>query len=128
MNEAGDSKFLTRNWNIVNDQSNANYSVGNEIIYSTEVLKSNVCDYTYAYILASDDISIIGHNLATKVAFKNCVPFINCITKIDGATMNDTDEKIQKIWLCRCIITARITQTRQVLCGFILKRKQLILC
>ena len=47
------SKFVTRNWNIVNDQSNANYRVGNEIIYGTEVLKSNICDCNYAYILLS---------------------------------------------------------------------------
>ena len=51
MNEASDSKFVTRKWNIVNDQSNANYDVGNEIIYNTEVLKSNLCDYNDAYIL-----------------------------------------------------------------------------
>ena len=29
LNEAGDSKFAARKWNIVNYQSNANYSVGN---------------------------------------------------------------------------------------------------
>ena len=38
MNEAIDSKFMTRKWNIGNDQSNANYDVGNEINYNTEVL------------------------------------------------------------------------------------------
>ena len=32
LNEASDSKFVTREWNIVNDYSNANYDVGNEII------------------------------------------------------------------------------------------------
>ena len=32
------SKFVTRKWNIVHDQSNANYNVGNEIIYNTVVL------------------------------------------------------------------------------------------
>ena len=32
--EASGSTFKTRNWNMVNDQSNANYSVENEIIYS----------------------------------------------------------------------------------------------
>ena len=37
-----DSKFVTIKWNIVNDQPNANYDVGNEIIYNTEVLK--LCD------------------------------------------------------------------------------------
>ena len=29
LNNANDSKFVTRNWIIVNDQSNASYSVGN---------------------------------------------------------------------------------------------------
>ena len=31
-----DSKFLTRKWNIINDKSNANFGVGDEIIYNTE--------------------------------------------------------------------------------------------
>ena len=48
MNEPNDSKFVARKWNIVNDQSNANYDVGYEIIYNTEVLKSNLCDYNDA--------------------------------------------------------------------------------
>ena len=32
LNEASNYKFVTRKWKIVNDQSNANYDVGNEII------------------------------------------------------------------------------------------------
>ena len=44
LNEASDSKFVTRKWNIVSDLSNENYCVKNEIIYNTEVLKSNICD------------------------------------------------------------------------------------
>ena len=36
LNEPNDSKFVPRNWNIVSDQSNANYDIGNEIIYNTE--------------------------------------------------------------------------------------------
>ena len=38
------SKFVTRKWSIVNDQSNANYDVRNEAIYNTKFLKSNLCD------------------------------------------------------------------------------------
>ena len=30
LNEARDFKSVTRKWNMVNDQSNANYDVGNE--------------------------------------------------------------------------------------------------
>ena len=29
LNNANDSKFVTRNWVIVNDQSNSSFSVGN---------------------------------------------------------------------------------------------------
>ena len=45
MNESNDSKLVTKKWNNVDDQSNANYNVGNEVIYNTEVLKSIHSDY-----------------------------------------------------------------------------------
>ena len=51
LNKASDSKFVTRKWNIVNDTSKSNYGRGNEIIYNTVVLKSNLCAYNNAYIL-----------------------------------------------------------------------------
>ena len=44
LNEASNSKSVTRKWNIANDQSNANYGLWNEIIYNTEVLISNLCE------------------------------------------------------------------------------------
>ena len=91
LNEASDSKFVTRKWNIFNDQSNANYDAGNEIIYNTEVLKSNLCDYNDAYILVRGDITVTAAGV-TKVAFKNCAPFTKCITKIDGTTIDDAED------------------------------------
>ena len=51
LNEADDSKFVTRNWNIVNDHSNIIYDAGNKIIYNRELLKSNLYDYNNACIL-----------------------------------------------------------------------------
>ena len=36
LNEASDSKLVTRKWNIVNDKSKASYGVENEIIYNTQ--------------------------------------------------------------------------------------------
>ena len=81
LNKAGRSKFVTRKWNIVNDQSNANDDVGNEIIYNTVELKSNICDYNDLDILVKGDITVVGSNLATEV-FKNCEPFTKYITEI----------------------------------------------
>ena len=42
------AKFVASTWNFGNDQSNANYSVENEITYSREVSNSNLCDYNDA--------------------------------------------------------------------------------
>ena len=80
MNELNSSKFVKRKWTIVNDNSNANYVAGNEIIYNTEVLKSNLFNYNDAYILVTGNITIIGHQV-TQVAFKNCTSVTKCITK-----------------------------------------------
>ena len=44
LNEANYSKVLKRKWNSVNDNSDAYYGVGNEIIYNTDVLKYNLRD------------------------------------------------------------------------------------
>ena len=90
LNEANDSKFLTRKWTIVNNISNANYGLGNEIIYNKEVLKSNLCDNNDAYILVRGDIGITEHG-ATQVAFKNFAPFTKCVTKIDEKTIDEAE-------------------------------------
>ena len=46
--ETNHLNFATRKWNIVNDLSNAYHPVGSEIIFSKEVLKSNLCDFNDA--------------------------------------------------------------------------------
>ena len=70
LNEASDSKFVTRKWNNVSDNSKSNYAAANEITCNKEVLKSNLFDYNDAYILVAGGITIIGHH-AKQVAFKN---------------------------------------------------------
>ena len=59
LNKASDSRFVTRKWNIVeNDPSNANYDLGKKVIYKTEVLKSNLCDDSDSYTLVRGEIII----------------------------------------------------------------------
>ena len=91
LNEANDSKLVTRKWNIVNDSSKSNYDATNEITYNTEILESNLRDYNDAYILVRDDVTFIAAS-ATQVAFKNCAPFSKCIPKIDEATIDDAED------------------------------------
>ena len=99
LNKVSDSKFVTRRWDIANDQSNANYDVGDEIIYNTKVLKSNLCDYNSAYILVRVNLIIIGH-AATQVAFSNYAPFTNCTTKFIVTAIEDAEELDLAISMC----------------------------
>ena len=80
LNEASDSKFATKKWKTVNDQSNANYNVGNEVVYNTNILKSNLCDYNNAYILVRGEITVTA-TPTTPVSFKNCAPFTKGISQ-----------------------------------------------
>ena len=91
LNETYDSKFVTRKWNIVNDNTNSNYAAANEITYKTEILKSNLFDYSDAYILVTGSITVMVAP-ATKVAYKKCAPFTKCITKIDGTSIDGAED------------------------------------
>ena len=76
-------QLATRKWYVINDQNNTDYGDGDEIgttiKFETKVVKSNLCDYSDAYILATGDITATGGNANTKVAFKNCAPFTKCV-------------------------------------------------
>ena len=81
-------RFITKKWVEVYDQSGGNYNVNKEIRMKTSMLRSDLYDYSDAYIFVKGDITLEGDNDANKrkknIAFKNNVPFINCISKING--------------------------------------------
>ena len=45
------SKFRTKSWVEVNDESRGTYNVNSQIKFKTLILKSSICDYSDAYIL-----------------------------------------------------------------------------
>ena len=81
------SKFATRKWYIINDQNNGQYGIGNDnyssIKFETKVIKPNLCDYSDAYILVTQDIKIAAVDADTNVLFKNCASFTRCVTHIN---------------------------------------------
>ena len=72
-------KFATRKWYVINDQNNGQYGIRKDndstIKFETKVIKPNLCDYSYAYILVTGDIKVAAVAAETNVAFKNCAPF-----------------------------------------------------
>ena len=54
------SKVRIKNWVEINDESKGTYSVNSQIKFKTTMLKSNLCDYSDAYILVKGKIKITG--------------------------------------------------------------------
>ena len=85
------SKFRTKYWIEVNNQSRGVYNTNCDIRFKPKILKSSLCDYSDAYILNKERITITesGDNATAGqadeknkgVIFKNFVPFINCKSK-----------------------------------------------
>ena len=73
------SKFRTRNWIKINDESRGNYANG-DIKFKTTMLRSTLCNYANSYILVKGTITITGKSDKAnvrqaderdKVTFKN---------------------------------------------------------
>ena len=95
------SKFRTRNWVEIDDESRET-DIGNDIRFKSTMLRSNLCDYADAYILVNGRIWITGAGddaAATQaderdkgVTFKNCAPFIKCISRINNIQIDNAKD------------------------------------
>ena len=95
------SKFRTRNWVEINDESRGNYT-NSDIRSKTTMLRSNLCDYADSYILVKGTITITGagDDAAARradesnkgVTFKNCAPFTNCIRRINNTDIDNAHD------------------------------------
>ena len=82
------SKFRTKNWVEINDDVRGVYSPNKQIRFKTAMLISSLCDYSDAYVLVKENISVnntaaggaAANDTGKKAMFKNCVPFTNCIS------------------------------------------------
>ena len=92
------SKFRTRNWVEINDESRGNYA-NSDIIFKTTKLRPNLCDYADSYTLVKGTITITGagDDAAARravernkgVTFKNCAPFTKCISRINNTDIDN---------------------------------------
>ena len=62
------SKFRTKNWIEINDQSRRVYNTNSDIRFKTTMLKSGLCDYNDVYILIKGTLTItgLGDNAAAR--------------------------------------------------------------
>ena len=77
---------MEKKWKFY-DQSEKNYSVNKKIRIKTPILRSDLCNFSDAFIVVKGTITVTNPNNAKRnksAAFKNNSPFINCISKING--------------------------------------------
>ena len=96
------SKFRTKNWVEINDESRGTYNVSSQIKFKTTMLKSSLCDYSDAYILVKGKTTITGagDNAAARqadkrnkgVEFKNCAPFVNFKSEINNTQIDSAKD------------------------------------
>ena len=81
--------LITKKWIEVYDQFGETYNTNKQIRFKTSLLRSDLCDYSDAYIVVKGDITVEGANNRDKknraFTFKNNAPFISCISKINGS-------------------------------------------
>ena len=85
-------RFVTKKWIELYDQTGGSYNVNKEIRIKTPMLRSDLCDFSDAYIVVKGEITVTEPNEAKRdksAVFKNNTPFINCISKIDDVEIDN---------------------------------------
>ena len=93
------SKFRIRNWVKINNELKGKYDNSN-IRFKTSMIRSNLCNYSDAYILVKGTITVPNtvaagaavNSTNKKVISKNGTPFTNCITEINNTQVDDTQD------------------------------------
>ena len=97
----------SKNWYVIDSDSKGNYAHADPITSLTKSIESSLCDYSDAYILVTESITVTrtiaaavaGNDpqrkqpldAAIQVMFKNCALFKKCSTETEGSLVDETD-------------------------------------
>ena len=123
------SKFRTKNWVEINDESRGAYNVNSQIKFKTIMLKSCLCDNSDAYILVKGTISVNNtaaagaaeNDINKKVIFKNCAPITNYISEINNTQIDNAKDINIVMPLYNLIEYSDNYAKKQEVCGNIVK-------
>ena len=88
-------RFITKIWIEVHDQSGQTYNTNKQIRFKTSMVRSDLCDYSDAYIVVKGKITVTNTNndaYDKKLAFKNNAPFTSCILKINNTLIENAED------------------------------------
>ena len=88
------SKFKIKNWVEINADSRGVYNINSQIKLKTSMLRSILCDYSDAYVLATETITVptaagaAPNNANKKVISNNCAPFTDYKSGINNTEVD----------------------------------------
>ena len=90
-------RFVTKKWIKVHDQSGGAYNTNKQIRFKTSLLRSDLCNYSDAYIGVKRIITVSAEERDRdernrQVILKNNAPFSNCISKINGTLIDNAED------------------------------------
>ena len=77
------SKFRTKNWVEINDESRGTYNTNSQIKFY---------NYSITITVSNTGTEAAPNNRKKKVVFKNCVPFTDCISEINNTQIDNAKD------------------------------------
>ena len=146
--------FVTKKWIEVYDQSEGNYNANKEIRIKASMLRSDLCDFSDAYIVVEGNIFVTektftagdidkpnntASNVTTsntannntfgekKLVFKNNAPFISCLSKINGVKIDNAEDLDVVMPMYNLLEDSKNYKKQQVAYGIITEMNQVVL-
>ena len=89
-------RFITKKWIEVQSQSESTYNTSKPIIFETSMLRSDLCDYSDAYVWVKGTITVTNPNnnanFDRRLTLKNNAPFISYVSKINGELVENAED------------------------------------
>ena len=89
-------RFITKKWIAVQSHSGNTYNTSKPIRFKTSMLRSDLCDYSDAYVWVKGTIAVINPNNSVnfdrRLTLKNSTPFILHISKINGELVENAED------------------------------------
>ena len=117
-------RFVIKKWIEVYEQSGKK-NVTKEIRIQTPILRSNLCDFSDAYVVLKRDIAVAVTE--SDNARGNNASFMNCIAKINGLQIDNAEDLDVISAMYNLLEYSKIYEKQQTVCGIITETNQVIL-
>ena len=85
-------RFITKKWIEVQSQSGNTYNASKPIRFKMSMLRSDLCDYSDAYVWVKGKITVTDPNNNANFDRRFNSPFISCISKINGELVENSED------------------------------------